>query len=181
MSYNCSNDNCVCNQVREIVIAQDEITNQGDGCCSTGCDQSIKSLLSPTVNNNMNGNTTIPFALYCKGSCGPFIGNGVYQATGETNTYFGCIESPIFRAKEFVDDGSCCVRLEILLPATADGTTPGATGDGEGSICPYFPGETITGFQATGICLTVDLNNFHAITCLDPVRPLPASDFPAKD
>lgn len=177
MSYYCNQDQCVCSVVREIVDAQDEVSNDGD-CCSTGCDQSIRDLLSPARGKD-NDYNTIPFALYCKGSCGPFVGSGVYQTpgSGNANGYFGCVESPIFRAKEFLNDGSCCVKLELLLPATAGGPAPTQQGDCANSICSFFPGTTVTGFQATGICLTVDLNNFHSISCLDAIRPLPASDF----
>lgn len=180
----CRHDNCVCNKVREIVIAQNEVAgnSSNNGRCATSCDRSIADLLSPPNNDNgnMNGNTTIPFALYCKGACGPFVGSGVYQATnGSNGNYFGCAETPIFRAIGFEDEGNCCVSLELLLPATEDGATPGPQGEGDSSICPFFPNQAITDFQATGVCITVDLNNFHSITCLDPVKPLPASNFPA--
>src|SRR5690625_7870735 len=80
MSYYCNQDQCVCSVVREIVDAQDEVSNDGD-CCSTGCDQSIRDLLSPARGKD-NDYNTIPFALYCKGSCGPFVGSGVYQTPG---------------------------------------------------------------------------------------------------
>lgn len=180
MSY-CDGINCVCRKVREIAAAQDQVNGNNNGVCDTSCDRSIADLLSPAANNNMNGNTTIPFALYCKGDCGPFLGSGVYQGTTGANgaTYFGCVESPIFRVVGFEDEDGCCAQLELLLPATADGTTPGATGDGDSAICPFFPGQTITDFQATGVCITVDLNNFHSIMCLDPIRPLSAANFPA--
>lgn len=173
---------CVCNKVRDIVAAQDEVAGNNDGrSCSTSCDRSVADLLSPPGNGNRNRNTAIPFALYCKGACGPFVGSGVYQASaGANGSYFGCAESPIFRARSFVEGSDCCVTLELLLPATADGTTPGPVGDGQSALCPFFPGTAITDFQATGICITVDLHNFHSITCLDPVRPLPADDFPAS-
>ncbi|WP_163971485.1 CotY/CotZ family spore coat protein [Oceanobacillus halotolerans] len=175
-------DNCVCDVVRDIVAAQDEVANNNDnGCCSTGCENSIEQLLSPAgINGTTPVNDTIPFILYCKGECEPFIGSGVYQAQlgGSPNTYFGCVETPIFRAKEFVDDEECCVRLELLLPVTEGGSTPGPGGD---DVCDYFPGNSIRDFQATGICITVDLNCFCGITCLDPITPLPASQFPDND
>lgn len=175
MSCN-GNSTCVCNVVRDIVSAQDEVTNNNGGCCSTSCEQSIRDLLSPsTGNNNATGYTTIPFILYCKENCSPFISSSVYQAPiGNTgNTYFGCVETPVFRAKKFVDDGDCCVILELLLPATEGG----ATIDRGNEVCDFFPGNSRRDFQATGICITVDLNCFCAIQCLDPITPLPASQF----
>lgn len=179
-------DSCVCGIVREIVRAQDEVAGaNANGCCSTGCDQAIRNLLSPiAANGNGNGPTTIPFALYCKGDCEPFIGSGVFSAPvgGSGMTALRCVKTPIFRAKKFVDKDKdrekdkCCVQLELLLPITMGGSTPGPSGDGT-QICDYFPGNSIRNLQATGICLTVDLNCFCGIVCLDPITPRPASEF----
>lgn len=168
-------DNCICHVVRKIVDAQDEVANNNADCCSTSCEQSIKDLLSPTTNNNTTGNTTIPFILYCKDNCSPFISSAVYQApiSNTGNTFFGCVETPVFRAKKFVNDGDCCVILELLLPVTETGATIN-TGD---QVCDFFPGNSRRGFQATGICITVDLNSFNAIQCLDPITPRPSSQF----
>ncbi|MEC5424552.1 CotY/CotZ family spore coat protein [Virgibacillus sp. C22-A2] len=168
-------DNCVCDIVRDIVDAQDEVNNNDD-CCTTSCEDSIRQLLSPTGNGNGNGPTSIPFILYCKGDCDPFIGSGVIQKPiGQSgNVAFRCVESPIFRAKKFVnDDKDCCVKLELLLPVTEGGATPGPGGD---TVCDFFPGASIRDLQATGVCLTVDLDCFCGITCLEPVTPLPASN-----
>lgn len=164
-------DHCVCDVVRAIVLAQDEVANDNN-CCTTGCEQSIRRLLSPVANGN--GLTTIPFILYC--DCEPFIGTGVFQAPlgSSGNTAFRCVETPIFRAKRFVNDDECCVKLELLLPVTEGGSTPGPGGD---NVCDYFPGNSIRDLQATGICITVDLKKFNAIVCLDPVTPLPSSQF----
>lgn len=164
---------CVCDTVRRIIKAQDEVAGT-DNCCSTGCEQSIRDLLSPTANGN--GPTTIPFFLYCKGDCDPFIGSGVFrQRIGQSQNFaLRCVQSPIFRAKKFVDKGECCVQLELLLPVTEGGSTPGERGK---TVCSYFPGNSIRDLQATGICITVDLDCFCGIACLDPTTPIPASEF----
>ncbi|WP_162879119.1 CotY/CotZ family spore coat protein [Paraliobacillus quinghaiensis] len=161
-------DECVCEIVQSIVDAQDSVVNQ---CCTSSCEQSIQQLLSPRV--TPAANTTIPFILYCK-DCEPFIGSGVFQDElgSSGNTFFGCVETPIFRAKKFLNNSDCCVQLELLLPVTQGGSTPEPTNR---DVCSYFPGNNIRNFQATGICLTVDLNCFCGITCLDPITPLPAS------
>ncbi|WP_153737051.1 CotY/CotZ family spore coat protein [Aquibacillus halophilus] len=171
-------DQCVCDVVQSIVNAQDAVTD--NNCCSSSCEQSIRQLLSPQVQNVTN--TTIPFVLYCK-DCQPFIGSGVFQDElgASNNTYFGCVESPIFRAKEFVEGSDCCVKLELLLPVTEGGSTPGPTNSGVSDVCRFFPGRSIRDFQATGICLIVDLNCFCGITCLDPITPIPSSEFPSDD
>ncbi|MDC3426176.1 CotY/CotZ family spore coat protein [Aquibacillus sp. 3ASR75-11] len=172
-------EECVCDVVREIVRAQDAVTNNND-CCTTSCENSIRDLLSPSQVGNVN--TTIPFILYCK-DCDPFISSGVFQGElGESgNTFFGCVETPIFRAKKFVEGSDCCVKLELLLPVTEGGSTPGPTESGVSDVCKFFPGRSVRGFQATGICLTVDLNCFCGITCLDPISPIPASQFPSEE
>jgi len=172
---------CVCTVVKDIVEAQDAVTTNDD-CCTTSCEQSIEQLLSPKVAGAGVVNTTIPFILYCK-DCTPFIGSGVFEGElgASGNTFFGCVESPIFRAKRFVKGSDCCVQLELLLPVTEGGSTPGPTNRGVSDVCKFFPGRSIRDFQATGICLTVDLNCFCGITCLDPITPIPASQFSMED
>ncbi|WP_082235362.1 CotY/CotZ family spore coat protein [Halobacillus massiliensis] len=166
-------DNCVCETVRKIVEAQNEVA--GTDCCNTGCDQSISDLLSPSSNGNRP--TTIPFALYCKGDCEPFIGSGIYSSpVNASGMSLQCVRTPIFRAKKFVDDHKCCVQLELLLPVNSEGETPDPSNKGK-NICDFFPGDTIRNLQATGICLTVDLNCFCGILCLDPTTPIPSSEF----
>ncbi|SEA20758.1 spore coat protein Z [Thalassobacillus cyri] len=168
-------DNCVCETVREIIKAQDEVAGVGDDCCDTGCEQSIRDLLSPVGNGN--GPTTIPFSLICKGDCEPFIGRSVvFREVGMSdNATFNCVETPIFRAKKFVDEDECCVQLELLVPVTQGQSTPGPGGD---DFCAYFPGNSIRNFVASGLCITVDLDCFCGIACLDPVTPLPSSELP---
>lgn len=168
----CSNDNCVCQVVREIAEVQDEVTNNNGGCCTTSCERSIQQMLSPVTNNNNNGYTTIPFMLTCKGDCTPYIATGIYKDTNGATT-FECVESPVLRVKEFINDGDCCARVEILQPVNAGGSPVSTEGD---EVCDFFPAAD---FLATGICITLDLNCFCAITCLDPITPIPSSQFPA--
>lgn len=168
-------DDCVCNTVRRIVDVQDEAGGNGNDCA--GCDRSIHQLLS---GNAGPVNTTIPFILFCDGTCEAFVGSGVYQSSTGYNrkNFFGCVESPIFRAKQFVKGSNCCVRLELLVPVTEGCDVPVCPMDTISTVCPFFPtDDPITGFQATGICLTIDLNHFVGITCLDAITPFPASDF----
>ncbi|SDR03384.1 CotY/CotZ family spore coat protein [Virgibacillus salinus] len=165
-------ENCVCDVISDIIAAQDEVANNGDGCCSTSCERSIDRLLSPTTGNG-NGFTTVPFILYCKGDCKPFIGTGVTQEPRDSGFDFDCVESPILRAKKFVDDEECCVKLE-LLEVVNPGGNPVSGGD---TVCEFFRGEGVgaaRNLRASGVCITVDLDCFCAITCLDPITPVPA-------
>lgn len=170
----CGMNHCVCNKVKDIIIAQDNVVND---TCKTGCDQSIQDLLSPSTNKPAK-NTTIPFILYCKDSCKPFFGTGVSQEPRRGGFDFDCIESPIFRAKKFDKNNECCVQLELLepvryqTPSSNDKTTwPPSSNDQ--SVCDSLT--NARNLRATGLCITVDLNAFIGITCLDPITPLSSS------
>ena len=165
-------DHCVCDIIKNIVDAQDKIGKNG---CFSGCDKSIHQL-QKSGNNTRPVHTTIPFILYCGETCEPFIGSGIFTIPKGSHgkESFGCVESPIFRAKSFVKGSNCCVRLELLVPIPDGCKTSAAPADTVSTVCPFFPtDEPITDFQASGICLTVNLENFSAITCLDPITPIP--------
>ncbi|TFB21085.1 spore coat protein [Filobacillus milosensis] len=174
--FDCKKNKCVCKTVRKIAAAQDEVAGLGD--CEVGCKQSINDLLSPAGTGNRND--TIPFILYCKGTCHPFIGSGVLQGTtgmgGDGRPVFRCFESPIFRVNRVHKD--CCAEIELLLPVTRGGSTPGPGGD---EVCDYFPGNSIAALQRTGICIKVDLCDFSGISCLEPTRVRPVSEFDQRD
>ncbi|WP_017185094.1 CotY/CotZ family spore coat protein [Alkalibacillus haloalkaliphilus] len=160
--FDCKNSKCVCKTVRNIAAAQDEVVTPD---CDVSCKQSIQNLVSPTVTT---GNDTIPFILYCKGDCKPFVGSGVLQDVVNNTTNFFCFESPIFRVSKIHKD--CCADLELLLPVNSSGQCHKK----KKSLCDLFDG--VTGLQRTGICIKVDLCDFVAISCLEPVRALPVSD-----
>ncbi len=168
----CHDSNCVCRILRKIVKAQDALDDRGNDC-EVGCKHSIESLVSPA--QNLVENDTVPFVLYCKGDCSPFIGQSVVQATVGANRVFQCFESPIFRINKIKDD--CCAEIELLLPVTEGGSTPGSGG---ADVCDFFPGNSIRDLQRTGICITVDLKHFMAVACLEPVETLPISEFRAS-
>ncbi|CDQ41058.1 MULTISPECIES: CotY/CotZ family spore coat protein [Virgibacillus] len=155
---------CICDIVRRIIDAQHEVRN--DCHCDSSCHTSIEQLRGKKHGPR---HTTIPFMLYDKCSCEPFIGSGVSKTCSCHRHGFECIESPIFRAKHFAKGSKCCVNLELLLPIS-DGYE---TSTGHCShACAFFPDDTrVTDFQATGVCITVDLSHFFAITCLDPITP----------
>lgn len=158
----CKNSGCVCRIVKKIADAQDAVDREED--CDIGCKESIRNLVSPitTVEND-----TIPFILYC--NCEPFIGQSVVQAQAGPNRVFQCIQSPIFRVSKVKKD--CCAILELLLPVTAGGSTPGPGT----TLCSFFPGSSIRNLRRTGVCITVDLCKFDGIACLEPVEALPRS------
>lgn len=158
-------DSCVADILKRVADAQDEVDNDGD--CDVSCHKSIQDLLAgATTPNNFD---TIPLILYC--GCDPFLGTGVRLIRRENSSQvLQCIESFFFRVTS-VDDN--CAKLELLSTGTTE-------------LCKWSePCEQIntgtTTFFRTGICITVDLNCFCAVVCLDPVSTtLLPTNTPAK-
>jgi len=170
-SHDYNVDNCVYDTVREIIIAQDKVADDG---CSTSCDSAIQQLHRQGKEPGPRFNT-VPFILYSKGTCKPFIGSGIFKNPKHTGkrSFFGCIETPVFRAKHFIKNSDYCVKLELLVPASEGYEIKGYCTNRAHHACSFFPEENpVTGFFATGICLTVDLDQFMGITCLDPINPI---------
>ncbi|MFD2130681.1 CotY/CotZ family spore coat protein [Pseudogracilibacillus auburnensis] len=196
-------EQCVKDVVRRIIRAQRRAVEAEEDTCFTSCDESIGELISPFEENRRRlRHNTIPFILFCREGCKPFIGSGVRRERrrrGERHA-FVCEESPIFRAKSFVKGEEDCVRLELLRPVRhhhghREHEERGEHHDrkhGEHhhehdkhchrkTVCDFFPDREIRDFRATGICITVDLDCFCAITCLDPITPLRARRFDEDD
>lgn len=148
-----SSDNCVCTVLRNIADAQDQVSPAAE-VCTTSCDRSIQELLqgvAPVATAN-----TIPVILYC--GCDPFLGTGVRTKTTGGNTQLECIQTFIFRVNS-VDD-NCCATLELL---EAKG------GPNPSNPCAQFNGAKPGDITGTGICITVDLSCFCAVSCLEPI------------
>ena len=182
-----ASDHCIKDVVRKIVDAQVRAAEEAATACTTSCEQSIEDLLSPTRPRRRTRFTTIPIMLICKDSCKPFVGSGFVSRDrdGERSGHFECIESPIFKVRGFVRDSDSCVRLELLLPVgrrsgehdhiagAEDKHDGGHDHHVRGSFCDQFGRRRIENFRETGLCITVDLDFFAGITCLDPITPVP--------
>ncbi|GAB3069244.1 CotY/CotZ family spore coat protein [Virgibacillus ainsalahensis] len=143
--------NCVCDILKDIAEAQSDVR---ENCCDTSCDQSISDLLGET--DNGNGLDTVPVILYCKDSCKPFKGFGATRKNNGKPDEI--LSSFIFRVKRVDDD--CCAVLELLLEADQP--------------CGYNDmkdpaDQKVHHLEATGICITVDLNCFCHVTCLPAI------------
>src|SRR5699024_9210180 len=139
--------NCIQETIRKIIDAQDKVTSRDGDCCTTSCKCSVHDLLSPEQEDMRTRYTTIPFMLTCKKS-----------------RYFGCVAISSLKANKFVKGSENCVELELLLSATVGGSVVIPDADDQNDVCAYFPNEAINNFQATGICITVDLHSFTGIT-----------------
>ncbi|WP_156288898.1 CotY/CotZ family spore coat protein [Oceanobacillus salinisoli] len=145
--------NCVADILKDIVEAQDDIV---ENCCDTSCEQSISDLLGET--DPTTGLDTVPVILYCK-DCKPFKGFGAERKFKNNELGIGdIVASFIFRVKS-VDEDNCAV-LELLL---SDGETCG-----HGDLKDPTDQST-KDLEATGICITVDLDCFCHVTCLPAI------------
>ncbi len=112
----------------------------------TSCRTSIAALRGDY--QHRQGNTTIPFMLYCKDGQ-RFCGNGIKEKEGR----FVCFTSCIFKAVSLSPDHSCTV-LELLIQH-------------ESPSC-HSSSHSYTG---SGTCMTVDLSCFCSIRCLGTTTP----------
>src|SRR5690625_1116685 len=192
----CSSGQCNCNQyggsggsgqgcirdvIRRIIEAQKRVENTTSITCATSCERSIEDLLSPSRDTRPPRHTTIPIMLINK--CGkPFVGSGIVNRDGNggRREFFECVESPVFRVRDFTRGSENCVVLELLSPVhrRGDGDGHGHEHEHHASVggansCDFFRGGRIHNFRSTGVCITVDLDCFCGITCLDPITPVP--------
>ncbi len=168
-----ASSNCVKDTVRRILEAQREVSSGGLHDCRTSCDRSIDDLLAPG-RERIGRHTTIPFMLTCRHTCSTWFGAGFcgHGADLDRRGHFECIESPIFKVQGFVRGSNNCVRLELLLPENHhDGDEEhGGHGSCGGSVCKSI-GHRFRNLRRTGVCITVDLDCFCAISCLPATTP----------
>lgn len=167
--------NCVARVIREIVKAQNDVVN--DVCCDVSCEQSISDLLGETENgNNLD---TVPVILYCKGTCKPFKAYAVNEARygGERvndRPTLGDVESSFFFRPKSVTNDNCAV-LELLIDDACDDNDEESGGHGKHKKKhdPKTPADQkVRNLEATGLCITVDLNCFCHVTCLPAIEAL---------
>lgn len=170
---------CIRDIVKKIIDAQRKVAGTDAVTCVTSCEQSIEELLSPSHDHRPTRHTTIPIMLF--DGCGKaFVGSGfVRSESGNRRSHLKCVESPVFKVKGFAPNSSNCVRVEILLPVYARGSE-GSDGNHtdchtskKHGPCSYFGNKPIRNFRETGLCITIDLDCFCGITCLDPITPIP--------
>ncbi|WLV25559.1 CotY/CotZ family spore coat protein [Aciduricibacillus chroicocephali] len=162
-------ENCVSRILREIVAAQNDVVN--NDCCDTSCEQSISDLLGETEPGN--DLDTVPVILYCKGTCKPFKGYGVGQHHHHGHDKLTrAIGSFFFKVKKVTNDN--CAVLELLASHGCHKPDTEVGHENEEGKCkddPKTPAcQPTDHLQATGLCLTVDLNCFCHVTCLPAIQ-----------
>ena len=174
-----SEGNCVSRILREIVSAQNDVTNDDD--CNVSCERSISDLLGETEPGS--GLDTVPVILYCKGTCKPFKGFAVPE--GRNHELGRTVASFFFRVKRVTKDN--CAILELLISDRDHHHRFENTGENderEGGHNqhhnqnhhkkdPESPVQQDTrNLEATGLCITVDLECFCHVTCLPAIAAL---------
>lgn len=143
---------CVRETLEAILIAQRKAKR--DDKCKTSCKESINELLGEHRKPKKN---TIPFILFC-GDCEPFKASGVKVFSEPMNKKkFACITSFVFRIKDLDDN---CAVLELLAFKTNNKSN---------SPCCQINNQEVDDLVKTGICITVDLSCFCAISCMPAV------------
>ncbi len=159
-------DNCVEDVLEAILDAQKKVNKDHD--CDSSCKKSIEDLLCDKKKPKKN---TIPFILYC--GCSPFKGSGVttYHCHSQKSNTFKCIETFVFKIK---DINHKCATLELLTFKSdhqkSDYHPKHESKCVSSSPCKQIDGKCVKDLMKTGICITVDLSCFCAITCLPAVH-----------
>ena len=156
-------DDCVGEVLEAILEAQKKVKK--DQGCDTSCKKSIEDLLCEKKKKN-----TIPFILYC--GCDPFKGSGVttYHCHSKKKKTFKCIETFVFK---IIDLDHKCATLELLTFKSEHHKGDSHPHDSKcalSSPCKQIDHKSVDDLMETGICITVDLSCFCAITCLPAVH-----------
>jgi hypothetical protein len=153
---------CIKDKLAAVLKAQKKAENKS---FYNQCDYFIEQLVS----RKSSMKNTIPFILYKDSE--PFKATGFRTShTNSCSDTLVCVNTFIFK---IVDIKEKCAVLELLefkpYPGMKPTGVPTKTFDKLPSACFQGEGEHIKDLQGTGICLTVDLDCFCAITLLPPV------------
>ncbi|QED49976.1 spore coat protein [Cytobacillus dafuensis] len=158
-------ENCVEEVLEAILKAQKKAKRDDE--CKVSCKESIKELLGEEKKPKKN---TIPFILYC--DCEPFKGTGVTTFTTHSKKKkFACISTFIFKIKD-LDDNCAVLELLTFKPKKSCHEDSGKKCDHKepSSPCRQIDHKDVDDLMRTGICITVDLSCFCAITCLPAIK-----------
>lgn len=150
---------CVKQTLRGILDAQRKAKTHK---YESSCKQSISDLSDQKYRNGTNKNT-FPFILYGKDNK-PFGATGVTTISCcSDKEKFLSIDTFIFKIKDLKDN---CAILELLI-FECEPTTD--------SVCYTTPScqidcKNVEDLISTGICITVDLSCFCAVSCLPAVH-----------
>ena len=155
---------CVGDVLEAILHAQEKAEKQND--CHHSCNESISDLLEEKKRSKKN---TIPFLLFC-GDCEPFKGSGVKVVKNQhtKKKKFACISSFIFKIKD-LNNGCAVLELLTFKPNKSCNSDHKENQKNPCTPCCQIDFKDVDDLAGTGICITVDLACFCAISCLPAV------------
>lgn len=153
-----SSRGCVCEVVRSILEIQNAAVQDDCSSCTTNC---FLEPLGGIVNPARSAADTRVFTLLNKDGS-PFF------TTFSTNNNTNCdaCVSIYFRVEDIFDN--CCATLRVLVPLD-DNEDPVDLLDNHGTKISLREVCNVTQFSASDSCVTVDLDCFCAVQCIDDV------------
>ena len=168
-------EDCVCSTLAAIAEAQEKIEDD----CHTGCRRSIEELKGCV---KPKGFDTIPVLLTIDGR--PFSAVGATRSNSRDHK-FNIFKSFLFRVND-VSSGTCCATLELLKPVKGhhdcyESSSSSHKHESSSSykhdnnnctdFCDFLDAlEDSDRIVRTGICVTVDLNDFTSVSCFPAVH-----------
>jgi CotY/CotZ family spore coat protein len=157
-------EGCVGDVLEAILHAQEKAKKQDD--CHHSCKESISDLLEEKKRPKKN---TIPFLLF-RGDCEPFKASGVKVVKNHhtKKKKFAYISSFIFKIKD-LNDGCAVLELLTFKPDRSCNSDHKEIQKNPCSPCCQIDHKDVDDLIGTGICITVDLACFCAISCLPAI------------
>ncbi|MBD8031528.1 MULTISPECIES: CotY/CotZ family spore coat protein [Solibacillus] len=155
-SGNHSSKGCVCEVVRAILEIQNAAVQDDCNKCTTNC---FLEPLGGIVNPARSNADTRVFTLLNKDGS-PFF--ATFSGNGSSSP---CV-SIYFRVEDIFD--GCCATLRVLIPEDSNGD-PVDLLSNCGSKIDFREVCRVTQFEASDSCITVDLDCFCAVQCIDDV------------
>lgn len=152
-----SSRGCVCEVVRAILEIQNAAVQDDCNRCTTNC---FLEPLGGIVNPARSNADTRVFTLLNKDGS-PFF------ATFSTTNGAPCPCVSIYFRVEDIFDG-CCATLRVLIPLDDNGNPVDLLND-YGTAIDFRQVCRVTQFEASDSCITVDLDCFCAVQCIDDV------------
>ena len=151
-----SKGGCVCEVVRAILEIQNAAVQDECSTCTTNC---FLEPLGGIVNPARSSADTRVFTLLNKDGS-PFF--ATFSTTGDEPH---CV-SIYFRVEDIFD--GCCATLRVLVPEDDNGRTVDLLNN-DGTAISFRDVCRVTQFKASDSCVTVDLDCFCAVQCIDDV------------
>ena len=154
---NHSSKGCVCEVVRSILEIQNAAVQDDCSRCTTNC---FLEPLGGIVNPSRSNADTRVFTLLNK------VGSPFFATFSTSNGCYSPCVSIYFRVEDIFD--GCCATLRVLIPKDENEDSVDLLND-YGTKIDFHKVCKVTQFEASDSCITVDLDCFCAVQCIDDV------------